>query len=118
MGKLTWGGIVLRFFLGGGAVVASTLIARKVGGKMGGIFAAFPAVYLAALLTLHLDTAGDVLLARSFALSRGALIGMLANILCAVTAGYVCAKKGWGRGLLIAVSVWLAVSVFILVAMG
>ncbi|WP_307000700.1 DUF3147 family protein [Lederbergia panacisoli] len=47
--------LLIRFLLGGLAVVASSLVANKLGEKAGGIFAAFPAVYLAALLTINLD---------------------------------------------------------------
>ncbi|MDP4108355.1 MAG: DUF3147 family protein, partial [Bacillota bacterium] len=47
-------GLFIRFLLGGAAVVLSTIISRKLGEKAGGIFAAFPAVYLAALLTNRL----------------------------------------------------------------
>lgn len=38
--------VFLRFLFGGSAVVISTLIAKNFGGRLGGIFAAFPAVYL------------------------------------------------------------------------
>lgn len=99
--------IVLRFVLGGSAVVASTLVARAFGGRIGGVFAAFPAVYLAAILSLCLEYHGDELLTLSMHLSEGAFIGMIADIICAVAASRFIVKNGWGKGLLQALLIWL-----------
>lgn len=108
MNNLTFG-LLIRFFLGGAAVVASTVIARKLGDKAGGIFAAFPAVYLAALLTNRLDFSGNALIDNSIVLSRGAIIGMIINIVIAIIAG-VLLQKGWKRGLVNAMVCWLVLS--------
>ena len=51
MAELSISALLIRFVLGGAAVVLATIVAKIVGQKAGGIFAAFPAVYLAALLT-------------------------------------------------------------------
>ena len=51
--------VLLRFLIGGSAVVASTVIAKNLGGRLGGIFAAFPAVYLAAVIGLSMDYKGS-----------------------------------------------------------
>ena len=99
--------IITRFILGGGAVVASTVIARSFGGRIGGIFAAFPAVYLAAVLTLSLQYEGNELLVMSQHISQGALVGMLANIICAIAASRFIAKKGWKKGLAQSLLLWL-----------
>lgn len=99
--------ILLRFLLGGGAIVLCTLIARSFGSRIGGIFAAFPAVYLAALLSLKLDYQGGQLIEMSIHVSEGALVGMLANIICAVAASYLVLKKGWQKGLGQALLIWL-----------
>lgn len=101
--------LLIRFILGGAAVVASTIIARKLGEKAGGIFAAFPAVYLAALLTNGLDFRGNELIAHSLVLSQGAIIGMSINILIAIIAGLLI-PKGWKRGLVQSMVIWFAVS--------
>lgn len=103
-------GIVLRFLLGGGAVVASTIVSRKIGSKIGGIFAAFPAVFLAALLTLRLDAKGNELVEKSIVLSQGAVVGMIINIMCAIAVVYLCAKQGWKRGLTQSLAGWFLVS--------
>lgn len=118
MGTLSISGIVIRFLLGGGAVVASTIISRKLGSKMGGIFAAFPAVFLAALLTLRLDVKGSELVEKSIVLSQGAVVGMLINILCAIAVVYFCTKQGWKRGLTQSVAGWFLVSIIYAVISG
>jgi hypothetical protein len=104
-------GIVIRFLLGGGAVVASTIISRKLGSKIGGIFAAFPAVFFAALLTLRLDVKGGELVEKSLVLSQGAVVGMFMNIMCAIAVVYLCAKQGWKRGLAQSLAGWFLVSI-------
>lgn len=85
--------LLIRFLLGGSAVLFSALIAKKLGDKAGGIFAAFPAVYLAALLTASLDFNGEELISYSILLSKGAIIGMIINILIAIIAGYLLPKE-------------------------
>ena len=42
---------ILHFVIGGSLAIAS-IMAEKVGGKMGGIIATMPAVYLAAIIAL------------------------------------------------------------------
>lgn len=106
MVKISLMGLLMRFILGGGAIAASTLVSRALGGKVGGIFAAFPAVYLSAVLTLGLEPHTDVLsLARH--ISIGALVGMIANVICAVAASILIARRGWKSGLAYALVIWL-----------
>ena len=106
--------LLIRFLLGGAAVVAATLIARKLGNKAGGIFAAFPAVYLAALLTNRLDFSGHALINNSILLSRGAIIGMAINIVIAIIAG-VLLQKGWKRGLINSMICWFVLSFVVVI---
>jgi uncharacterized membrane protein (GlpM family) len=113
MTHLSVEGMIIRFLLGGGAVLVSSIVTKKIGGSIGGIFAAFPAVYLAALVTIHLDFTGNDLIQKSILLSKGAILGMAINILCAVMAGYLCTKEGWKRGLFHSVFGWLGVSLVI-----
>jgi hypothetical protein len=110
MDYIAWGPIFLRFLLGGTAVLASTLLARAFGGRIGGVFAAFPAVFLAAILSLRLEYFGDQLLLMSMHVSQGALVGMFADIICAVVASQWILKLGWKKGLIIALFVWLLAS--------
>ncbi len=105
--------LLIRFLLGGSAVLVATLVARKLGEKAGGIFAAFPAVYLAALLTNRLDFNGEELISHSILLSKGAMIGMAINILVAIIAGYLLPRQGWKLGLVQTVLCWFAVSIVV-----
>lgn len=113
MVSLSLGGLLLRFLLGGLAVVACTVVAKKLGEKAGGIFAAFPAVYLAALLTIGLDFNGGQLITHSIMLSKGAIFGMAINILVAILAGYLLPKIGWKKGILHAMACWFTVSIVV-----
>lgn len=113
MSGLSLSALIIRFILGGSAVLASTVIARKLGEKAGGIFAAFPAVYLAALLTNGLDFHGHALISHSILLSKGAIFGMAINILVAIIAGYLLPRQGWKRGLLQAMACWFVVSMVV-----
>lgn len=105
--------LIIRFLLGGSAVLACTLVARRLGEKAGGIFAAFPAVYLAALLTIGLDFHGGELISHSIIISKGAIFGMAINILVAIIAGYLLPKIGWKRGIIHSMACWFAVSILV-----
>lgn len=105
--------LIIRFIMGGSAVLACTLVAKKLGEKAGGIFAAFPAVYLAALLTIALDFHGGDLISHSEILSRGAIFGMAINILVAIIAGYLLPKIGWKRGIIQSMACWFVVSIVV-----
>lgn len=107
---LSLSALIIRFLLGGLAVIACTLVAKKLGDKAGGIFAAFPAVYIAALLTIGLDFHGGELVSHSITLSKGAIFGMAINILVAIIAGYLLPRIGWKRGIINAMACWLVVS--------
>lgn len=115
MADISVGALLIRFILGGTAVVVSTLVARKLGERAGGIFAAFPAVYLAALLAASLDFSGDELINYSIILSKGAIIGMAVNIIIAVIAGYLLPRKGWKRGLTQAIGCWFIISLVVVI---
>lgn len=110
MVELSVSALLIRFFLGGSAVVLCTVVGKKLGERMGGIFAAFPAVYLAALLTVALDFSGEALIDHSIVLSKGALIGMLINISIAVIAGKLLVKQGWKMGLTSSMMCWVVFS--------
>ena len=113
MDHLSISALLIRFLLGGLAVVACTLVAKKLGEKAGGIFAAFPAVYLAAILTIGLDFHGGQLISHSIMLSKGAIFGMAINILVAVLAGYLLPKVGWKQGILHVIACWFTVSLVV-----
>jgi uncharacterized membrane protein (GlpM family) len=101
--------VLLRFFLGGAAVAISAVIGRMAGGRIGGIFAAFPAVYLSAVISVTMGS-GEHALGKAIDVSKGALIGMLANIICAICASIFIRRYGLGSGLIRAIAVWFGVS--------
>ncbi|NRD79335.1 DUF3147 family protein [Bacillus sp. BRMEA1] len=105
--------LLIRFLLGGVAVVACTIVAKKSGEKVGGIFAAFPAVYLAALLTIGIDFHGGKLVSQSIILSKGAFFGMAINIFVAILAGWLLPKIGWKKGIINAMVCWFIVSIVV-----
>lgn len=111
MSGIHLGDIAVRFIFGGSAIVASTIFARRVGGTYGGVFAAFPAVYLAALISVAPNNAGDELIPLSISLSRGALIGMSANVVTAIMAATTTERIGWKAGLAVAVGAWTILAV-------
>ncbi|MDI6817000.1 MAG: DUF3147 family protein [Actinomycetota bacterium] len=111
MSRIHLGDIAIRFIFGGSAIVASTVFARRVGGTYGGVFAAFPAVYLAALISVSPNSPADELIPLSVSLSRGALIGMSANVVTAIVAAAATARIGWRAGLAVAVGVWTILAV-------
>ncbi|MCM3766974.1 DUF3147 family protein [Neobacillus niacini] len=113
MGELSISALLIRFVLGGAAVVASTMVARRLGEKAGGIFAAFPAVFLAALLTAGLDLRGEDLVSQSIVLSKGAMVGMGINILVAIIAGFLLNKYGLKKGLMQVLGCWFVVSMVV-----
>ena len=110
---LTFGSLVLRFLIGGSAVAAATFIGRRMGGRIGGIFAAFPAVYGSAMVAAAIGLPQAQAVERTIHLSQGALIGMAVNVGCALAAGYFISRYGWKRGLLFALSGWLVVATVI-----
>lgn len=105
---LTLSGVVIRFVLGGGAVAASYVLARRLGGKWGGIFAAFPAVYIAAIVTVATGVPAEQGVPLTLQVSRGALVGMISNIACAVAAYLIIPRAGWKKGLSYALVIWMA----------
>lgn len=105
--EITLSGVVMRFILGGGAVAASYILARRLGGRWGGIFAAFPAVYMAAIITVAVGLPARQGVPLTLQVSKGALVGMLGNVVCAAAASLFIARLGWKKGLANALVVWL-----------
>lgn len=106
-------GIIMRFILGGGAVAASYIFARILGGRWGGIFAAFPAVYVAAVVTVAAGLPEASAVPLTIQVSKGALVGMTANIACSIAAFFLITRVGWKKGLAGALGVWSVLVVLI-----
>ena len=102
--------LILRFLIGGLAVAAASVLAKKVGGQIGGIIATMPAVYLAAVIALAIDHRGQTLVNMSIHLSSGAILGIVACIVTVFVTAYYIKNKGFQRGTVFAVLFWLVLS--------
>lgn len=108
-------GVILRFLLGGTAVAATFVIGRKLGGRIGGIFAAFPAVYASAIISTSAGLPRVEASMRALAITRGAMVGMIVNVACAVATGILVARWGWRRGLAVSLTGWLVLATAVFV---
>lgn len=113
---ITVPGVLTRFLLGGGAVAISAVVANLAGGRIGGIFAAFPAVYLSAVIVAVYGLSAPEAVYRVVQISHGALIGMLANVVCAACASVFIRRRDLMNGLGLAILVWFIVSGFVFFA--
>ncbi|MEN6461341.1 MAG: DUF3147 family protein [Syntrophomonas sp.] len=101
--------LTLRFFLGGGAVAACYILLQLIPWKsFAGIFAAFPAVMVAAIIMAGIfegsRPAADVAL--------GATAGMLGCTVCVLTATLCMVYlNNWAMSLAIATIAWFISSV-------
>ncbi|MCO4096820.1 DUF3147 family protein [Macrococcoides canis] len=107
---ISMSGLLLRFVIGGIAVAGASIIANKVGGKIGGIFATLPAVFLAAILALAVDHNGEDLINASINLSSGAVIGITSCILTVALASYFVRKTGFKKGAVLSTLCWFVIS--------
>ncbi|KNZ68318.1 hypothetical protein Tfer_3146 [Thermincola ferriacetica] len=117
MQEITFLGVLLRFVLGGGSVAAAYLLGKKVGGRFGGIFAAFPGVFLASVISV--GAGKDLHLANHLVLqvSKGALVGMVANIIACLVAGWLIPRTGYKKGLVYTFFVWAFTGAAIIAAL-
>lgn len=102
------GSAILHFVIGGIAVALASIIADKVGGKLGGIIATMPAVFLAAIIALALDHRGTQLVEMSMNLSTGAIVGILSCILTVFLTSLYIKHKGYRKGAIFTVVVGLS----------
>lgn len=95
------------------AVALASIIADKVGGKLGGIIATMPAVFLAAIIALALDHRGTQLVEMSMNLSTGAIVGILSCILTVFLTSLYIKHKGYRKGAIFTVVCWFVISLAI-----
>ncbi|HDZ7719953.1 DUF3147 family protein [Staphylococcus aureus] len=107
------GSAILHFVIGGIAVALASIIADKVGGKLGGIIATMPAVFLAAIIALALDYRGTQLVEMSMNLSTGAIVGILSCILTVFLTSLYIKHKGYRKGAIFTVVCWFVISLAI-----
>ena len=104
---------ILDFVIGGFAVAFASIMSEKIGGKLGGIIATLPAVYLAAIIALAIDHRGEELVKMSMHLSTGAIIGIASCILTVALTSIYISKKGYVKGSIFALVCWFIISVAI-----
>jgi uncharacterized membrane protein (GlpM family) len=103
-------GIVIRFLLGGGAVVASTIISRKLGSKIGGIFAAFPAVMVVAVMMVGTKN-GSKEAAKT---AQGSVYGMVGCFICVLAVLFSLQfTHNWWGSFIFGLITWFASSLFL-----
>lgn len=107
------GSAILHFVIGGIAVALASIIADKVGGKLGGIIATMPAVFLAAIIALALDHRGTQLVEMSMNLSTGAIVGILSCILTVFLTSLYINHKGYRKDAIFTVVCWFVISLAI-----
>lgn len=104
---------LLHFIIGGFAVALASIMADKVGGKLGGIIATMPAVYLAAVIALAIDHRGLELINMSMSLSIGAIVGITSCIVTVFLTSIYIKHKDFKRGTVFAVVCWFIFSIVI-----
>ncbi|MBL7573991.1 DUF3147 family protein [Staphylococcus saccharolyticus] len=103
----------LHFVIGGFVVALASIMADKVGGKLGGIIATMPAVYLAAIIALAIDHRGHQLIQMSIHLSTGAIVGIISCIVTVFFTSIFIGKRNYKSGTVFAILCWFVISVAI-----
>lgn len=103
--------LFIRFILGGTAVALSYIITVISPWKiLAGIFAAFPAVMLTAVIMVGM-AAGTKKAAN---IAKGSVYGMMGGLVCVTTVLFVLqTSKNWGLSILIGLIAWLGSSIAI-----
>jgi hypothetical protein len=103
--------LFMRFILGGAAVSLSYLITVISPWKiLAGIFAAFPAVMLTAVIMVGI-TAGTIKAAN---IAKGSVYGMIGGIVCVTTVLFVLeSTNNWGLSIAAGLLTWLGSSIAI-----
>jgi len=103
--------LLLRFILGGAAVAISYLVAVVSPWEiLAGIFAAFPAVMITAVLMVGLSSGSK----NAANVARGSVYGMIGCVVCVATVWTsLTITNKWGFSIILGLLLWLASSVII-----
>lgn len=103
--------LLIRFLLGGTAVMLSYLITVVSPWKiLAGIFAAFPAVLLTAILMVGIASGSK----KAGEIARGSVFGMIGGFVCVVTVLLVLKmSQDWILSIVLGLILWLGSSVTI-----
>ncbi|MDP4083319.1 MAG: DUF3147 family protein [Bacillota bacterium] len=100
--------LLIRFLVGGTAVMLSYLVTIISPWKlMAGIFAAFPAVMITAILMVGIASGSK----KAATIARGSVYGMVGGIVCVVTVLMVLEMSGnWFLSIIAGLVLWLGSS--------
>jgi len=100
--------LLLRFILGGSAVVLSYVTAQRLPWKaIGGIFATFPAVMVVAVMMVGWKK-GSKEAAKT---ARGSVYGMIGGLICVMTLLFTLkTTQNWGISVILGLLMWLTSS--------
>ena len=103
--------LLLRFILGGAAVAISYLVTVVSPWEiLAGIFAAFPAVMITAVLMVGLSSGSK----NAANVARGSVYGMIGCVVCVATVWTsLTITNKWGFSIILGLLLWLASSVTI-----
>lgn len=103
--------LLIRFVLGGGAVMVSYLITVISPWKiLAGIFAAFPAVMITAVLMMGIDSGSK----KAAKIANGSVYGMIGGVVCVATVWIVLEfSNNWPLSLILGLIAWLSSSILV-----
>lgn len=123
LGKIKWNELATRFLFGGTITAAAGLVAQHFGPAVGGLFLAFPAIFPASVTLPAKKQAekksahgmdGTIRGEKAATLeSRGTATGTIGLACFAVVIWQLLRRWNPAMVILVSVSVWLAVSVFL-----
>jgi uncharacterized membrane protein (GlpM family) len=103
--------LLIRFFLGGAAVMVSYLITVMAPWKiLAGIFAAFPAVMITAVLMVGIASGSK----NAAKIANGSVFGMIGGVVCVATVWTVLQVSGnWTLSIVLGLLFWLGSSIIV-----
>jgi uncharacterized membrane protein (GlpM family) len=103
--------LLIRFFLGGAAVMVSYLITVLSPWKiLAGIFAAFPAVMITAVLMVGIASGSK----NAAKIANGSVFGMIGGVVCVATVWSVLQVSGnWTLSIVLGLLFWLGSSIIV-----
>jgi uncharacterized membrane protein (GlpM family) len=103
--------LLIRFILGGAAVMISYLITVMSPWKiLAGIFAAFPAVMITAVLMVGIASGSK----KAANIANGSVFGMIGGVVCVATVWTILQVSGnWAMSIVLGLVFWLGSSIIV-----
>lgn len=111
VGTMNYKDLLIRFILGGAAVMISYLVTIISPWKiLAGIFAAFPAVMITAVLMMGVASGSK----NAAKIANGSVYGMIGGVFCVATVWTVLQiSENWILSIILGVFVWLGSSIIV-----